>query len=266
LRALALAAKTRQANAISLCRNRWHRENCGLSQSDPPPMHASLDWPCLPISLSFDRKPMMRTPLFFALLLSTALASAAEQSRALPPFDSVSIQGPVHMIVDAGAPQSLVIKGDEKYFERVETKVVNGKLLITFPKDSRNNMKMSSDNKILIGMPALRSFNIEGAGYAELNRISGDSIDISFQGAGKLVANGKVGSLKLQAQGVGDVDTKNLLAQRSNVTFEGIGAVKVYASERLDAVVEGMGSLSYFGNPRVLNKTVEGIGTVKAGN
>jgi hypothetical protein len=105
---------------------------------------------------------------------------------------------------------------------------------------------------------------VEGAGYAELNNISGDSIDIGFQGAGKLVANGSVKLLKLQAQGVGDVDTKDLKAERADVNFEGIGAVKVYASERLDAVVQGMGSLNYYGDPKTVNKTVEGIGSVKA--
>jgi hypothetical protein len=208
---------------------------------------------------------MMRTPLLLALLLACGAAGAAEQTRALPPFDSVSIEGPMHMIVDAGTTQSVVIKGDDKYLARVETRVVNGRLLISFPKDSRSGMKLSSDSKILIGMPVLRAFHVEGAGYAELKNINGDAIDIDFQGAGKLLASGKVKSLKLHAQGVGDVDTKGLLTQRADVTFEGIGAVKVHASERLDAVVEGMGSLNYYGNPRVINKTVEGIGSVRAG-
>ena len=92
-----------------------------------------------------------------------------------------------------------------------------------------------------------------------------DTIEIGFQGAGRLVARGRVNQLKLNAQGVGDVDTKGLLAQRAKVSFEGIGAVKVYASERLDAAVAGMGSLNYYGNPKVVNKSVEGIGSVKAG-
>jgi hypothetical protein len=207
----------------------------------------------------------MRTPLILALLLTSAFASAAEQTRQLPAFDAVSTQGPINMVVQVGAPQSFVLKGDDKFISSVETKVVGGKLIISFPKNKKNEMNISSDAKILIGMPALHAFNVEGAGSADLRNINGDSIDIGFQGAGRLVASGKVKLLKLNAQGVGDVDTKALLAQRANVTFEGIGAVKVYASEQLDAVVQGMGSLNYFGNPRVVNKTVEGIGSVSAG-
>jgi len=179
----------------------------------------------------------MRTPLVLALLLTSTLAGAAEQTRSLPAFDSVSIQGPVHMVVEVGAGQSLRIQGDDKYLAKVETKVVGGKLFISFPKNKRNELKMSGEDKILIGVPALRAFHVEG----------------------------KVKSLKLNAQGVGDVDTRALQTQRADVTFEGIGAVKVHASERLDAVVQGMGSLNYYGNPRVINKTVEGIGSVTAG-
>ena len=207
----------------------------------------------------------MRTPLLIALLLSCAYATAADQNRPLPAFSAVSIQGPVHMVVEVGKTQSVVIRGDAKYLGRVDTRVVDGKLLITFPRDSKNNLDMPNDARILISMPTLKAFHVEGAGSAELNNVNGDAIDIGFQGAGRLVAKGRVNTLKLTAQGVGDVDTKGLLARRANVSFEGIGAVKVHASERLDAAVQGMGSLNYYGNPKLVNKSVEGIGSVKPG-
>ncbi len=204
----------------------------------------------------------MRAPLMFALMFSSAVASAADQPRTVPAFTGVSVQGPINLVLNAGKTQSLVFQGDDKFLQAVESKVVNGTLVIRFPKNYHTEIK--SDYKVTISVPELRNFHLEGAGYAELNHLSGDSVDIGFQGAGKLLANGTVKLLKLQAQGVGDVDTKDLLAARADVTFEGIGAVKVYASERLDAVVQGMGSLSYYGNPKTVNKTVEGIGSVKA--
>ena len=206
----------------------------------------------------------MRTPLILALLLTSAFAGAAEQTRPMPAFTGISAQGPINMIVEVGKAQSLVLKGDDKFLKRAVTKVVDGKLVISFPKGEKN--EVNSDWTINVSMPALTSFFVEGAGSVELKNINSDSIDIGFQGAGRLVASGKVKQLKLNAQGVGDVDTKALLAQNANVNFEGIGAVKVYASQKLDAVVQGMGSLNYYGNPRQVNKQVEGIGSVKAGD
>ena len=205
----------------------------------------------------------MRTPIILALLLTSAVAGAAEQTRPLPAFTGVSAQGPINMIVEVGKAQSLVLKGDDKFFKRVTTSVVDGKLIITFPKGEKH--EVNSDSTINISMPALTSFKVEGAGSADLRNINSDSVDLSFQGAGRLVASGKVRQLKLSAQGIGEVDTKALIAQDANVNFEGIGAVKVYASQKLDANVQGMGSLDYYGNPRQVNKKVDGIGSVNAG-
>jgi hypothetical protein len=40
----------------------------------------------------------------------------------------------------------------------------------------------------------------------------------------------------------------------------------VSARDTLNAVVNGMGNLTYFGRPRNLHKTVNGIGSVSAGD
>jgi hypothetical protein len=206
----------------------------------------------------------MRTPMILALLLTTAFAHAAEQKRDLPAFDAISSKGAINMIVQVGQAQSVRVTGDDKFIGQVAMKVVGGELVVTI--DNEKNVRFKKDSKILVTLPALKAFRVEGAGLAELNNISGDRMDIQFEGAGRLVANGKVKMLKLNAQGVGEIDTKALLAQHANVNFEGIGRVKVYASERLDATVEGMGSLNYYGNPKTVNKTAEGIGRVKAGD
>jgi hypothetical protein len=56
-----------------------------------------------------------------------------------------------------------------------------------------------------------------------------------------------------------------LIANDVDIDFKGIGDVKVYAKDKLDAVVQGMGSVSYFGKPRTVNKSVAGFGKVSAG-
>jgi hypothetical protein len=206
----------------------------------------------------------MRTPLILALLLTSAFASAAEQTRPMPAFNAISAEGPINVVVEVGKVQSLVIKGDNKFLNQVKTRVVDGKLVIQFMKEGRN--KLDSDSTIAISVPTLKAFHVEGAGSIDLRNIDGEQIDIGFQGAGRLVASGKVKKLLLNAQGVGEVDTKALMAQDARVNFEGIGAVKVYASQKLDANVQGMGSLNYYGNPRAVHKKVDGIGSVTAGD
>lgn len=208
----------------------------------------------------------MRTPVILALLLTSTFAHAAQQERTLPAFDAISSKGAMNMLVKVGEKPSVMVVGDDKFISRVETKVVGNQLRVVFNSEKKNNISIKDDAQVIVTMPALKSFYVEGAGLADLRNIGGDRVDIHFEGAGKLVASGKVKLLKLSAEGVGDVDTKALLAQQADISFQGIGAVKVYASERLDASVQGMGSLNYYGNPKVVKKSVEGIGSVKAGD
>jgi hypothetical protein len=51
-----------------------------------------------------------------------------------------------------------------------------------------------------------------------------------------------------------------------DVNFNGLGNVKITAKDTLNAVVNGMGNLTYYGKPRNVNKTVNGIGSVSAGD
>ncbi len=48
--------------------------------------------------------------------------------------------------------------------------------------------------------------------------------------------------------------------------LEGVGSTSVRASETLNATVNGIGSLTYYGRPARVNKTVGGIGSVSAGD
>jgi hypothetical protein len=207
----------------------------------------------------------MRTPVLIALLLASAVASAAEQTRAVPAFTSIRCEGPINIVVEVGKTQALVVTGDDKFLGRVETRVVGGELRVTMEEqDKRINIR--DNEKIIVSLPALTAFSVKGAGQAIVNNVAGDRLELRFLGAGRLAANGKVKHLSVSAKGVGEVDTQALKAQRADVNFEGVGGVKVYASERLDANVKGMGSLEYYGKPATVNKSVAGIGSVSAGD
>lgn len=207
----------------------------------------------------------MHRYLVLPALLFAAFAHAEDQTRSVAAFHEINIKGPVSIAVEVGKTQSVVISGDAKFQQRVTSEVVDGQLMIGM-RDKHESMNISDGQKITITLPKLSKFMVEGAGEAVLSNISGERLELVYKGAGRLQAKGSVKALRINAQGVGEVDTKALLAQQADVTFEGVGAVKVYASERLNAVVRGMGSLNYYGNPRSVTKSVQGIGSVSAGD
>jgi opacity protein-like surface antigen len=207
-------------------------------------------------------------PITFALAaaaLSVAVAAHADdQVRSVPAFTSISVQGPISVTVDGGKAQSLTMHGDARFLQDVTTEVVNGELRLRTRE--KKNISWKGDPRVVITMPALRAFDVEGAGEVKLNQIRGERLDVNYRGAGSMRINGEVKTFRMQAEGVGEVDAKALVANDADVQFRGVGDVSVFARNRLDAVVQGMGNLTYYGKPRTVNKSAQGIGSVRAGD
>lgn len=200
-------------------------------------------------------------PVLFGL---SAAAPAADSPRALPSFIAINAKGAFAMTVEVGKAQSVVISGDDQYVAALTTTVIDKELQITLPEKTFGSSKTAP--RITITVPSLSRVKVEGAGETILNHVNTDRIDISYLGAGHLEANGKVKYLRLNAKGVGEVDTRKLQAERVDVNFEGVGNVSVHATELLNAVAKGIGGLTYYGHPKTINKSVAGIGGVKAGD
>ncbi|QOL50082.1 head GIN domain-containing protein [Massilia litorea] len=208
---------------------------------------------------------MRALPLVLALSLSAGAASAADQVRAAAPFTSINVQGPISVTVDASAAQqSLRVRGSDKFLDNLTSEVVNGELRVRMR--DKNVNTAHDDQRIIIAMPQLRAFNAEGAGEIKLDNVRGERLDVGYRGAGSMAINGQVKTFKMTAEGVGEVDARALIANETDIRFQGIGDVKVYAKDRLDVKVQGMGSLSYYGRPRTVNKSVQGLGSVSAGD
>ena len=76
-------------------------------------------------------------------------------------------------------------------------------------------------------------------------------------------ARGRVDSLDADVQGSGDADLGDLAAGRVAVGVEGSGDAEVHPVDELRAVVEGSGSISYSGNPRVTLSRTDGSGDIE---
>jgi hypothetical protein len=212
-------------------------------------------------------RPVSSRTLFASLLCSALFATAAhgaEDARQLGAFRAIAIHGPINIEVRAGQAQSVKVIGRPEFIGKVLTSVKSDELRIDYA--DKNNASVKNGDKIVITVPSLVKCIVEGAGQVVIDNVKEERLDLQFEGAGRLEAKGSTKWLRLKARGVGEVTTQHLKADRADVNFEGIGDVKVYASQTLNAVVRGMGSLTYFGKPKSLNKSVSGIGSVSAGD
>ncbi|MBX9868453.1 MAG: DUF2807 domain-containing protein [Burkholderiaceae bacterium] len=206
----------------------------------------------------------MKKLLVLSVLLISGLAFADEQSRNVSSFSAIRTKSALNLIVEVGKEQSIKVNGDAKFQDSVTTEVQDGELLITSKR--KNGFQINDREQVIVTVPTLKIFRMEGVGTTELRQISGDHFELYYEGAGLMTVQGKVKHFKLRAKGVGMVDAKALLAEEADISLEGVGAAKVYASEKLRAELQGIGSLNYYGNPRSVKKNVSGIGSVTAGD
>lgn len=199
-----------------------------------------------------------------AALVLAGPARATDQTRELPAFQSITSQGALHLIVNVGQKQAVLVSGSDAMLARLETKVIDNTLVLS----TTERKQSGSDDKlrVSISVEQLQQFQMEGAGKTDLNNLSGEHFRLNYQGVGLLNANGKVQNLTIKAEGVGAIHARELEARNVDVRLSGVGSVQVRATESLRAKVEGIGTLTYYGKPSRISKSVDGIGKVTAGD
>ena len=208
----------------------------------------------------------MRT-FFIVLLCFLSSFAYADQTVALAPFDSIAHLGIANVKVNVGGEQKVTLSGDPGLFEEIKLSVKDARLTINSTKQTELKKLFKSNSTVIINItiPTLTLFKSEGVGNVVLNNLSGKRIDIAFEGVGNLDAQGSTKWLRLKGRGVGNINTQKLIAVDADVDFDGVGNVDITATNKLNAVVSGMGSVTYYGNPQIINKKVDGVGSFKAG-
>lgn len=203
-----------------------------------------------------------------AIVLGAAVSAlpawAGDQTREVGAFTGISSLGAYKMTVNVGQKQSVVLSGSDAALAKIETKVVDGVLVVSLTDGGRT--RHDDDVRVSINVEQLNQFQMEGAGKTDINNISGERFRLNYQGVGLLKATGKVQTFILKAEGVGSVNARELEAQHVDVNLQGVGSAQVRASESLRAKLEGIGSLTYYGKPSRISKSVDGIGRVASGD
>jgi hypothetical protein len=88
-------------------------------------------------------------------------------------------------------------------------------------------------------------------------------IDADLDMVGNINLRGNAYRAIFKNNGVGNLDASQLIVENMEVKSSGIGKVEIYCEGDLSLVVDGIGKVSYSGNPRILKKEVSGIGKVE---
>jgi hypothetical protein len=181
------------------------------------------------------------------------------ERRDVGDFDRLVVEGAYRVEVTCGGPRSLEIEADDNLLSLIRTDVDGGRLRIH--SDNRG-MKTETMPRVRISVENLSEVSIPGASDFSLEGLDNDAFKLNVEGASKFRASGETGKFDIMLNGAGVVDARDLRAAGVAAVNNGAGTITVRASDSLDATVNGVGTIDYYGDPKTVNPKVNGIGRI----
>ena len=187
----------------------------------------------------------------------------ASEMRKLSNFKAIEITiGYDKILVNCGEEPSIHISGDENILPLITTRISKGILRI----ESDSTFETKADSEIIINVKSLKEFTFDGVGETVIQNVNSEKFTCNINGVGSCELTGTVKSFNVSVNGVGSVNARQLIADDVVASLNGVGSVKLYAKNSLNASVNGIGGLTYFGNPTELILNDSGIGGITKGD
>lgn len=180
------------------------------------------------------------------------------EERPISAFTAIEASGAFDIEVVCQKEPSLELEGDDNLLPLIKTEV-RGSTLFIKPERAFSAKKAL---RVRITVPNIENISSSGAGSFRVTDIKNERVKIDASGASTLEMSGVTVALDLSISGASNVDTEKLHAARVKISLSGAGKATVFASEELNAHVSGAGSVIYAGDPKTVNKTVSGVGSV----
>lgn len=196
-------------------------------------------------------------------------------------FDRVKIASLGNVTLHDGPEFNVVIETHAEILKDVEVEVVGGTLEIDYRKNTNSNridrFEINITAPLYKGVSLTGVANItgndgfetsdlevdlQGVGNITLRNIDAETLDVDLDGVGDIELGGMVQSGNILLKDVGNVRAFDLLLQDCVATLRGVGDIKVYVTDYLDATITGVGDIIYMGDP-VVDSNVTGEGKVR---
>jgi hypothetical protein len=181
------------------------------------------------------------------------------QKRTVAECEGITLKSIGNVYLEQSDTQSIRIEADDNIISKITTEKQNGVLVIELPGGGYSNATV----RVYAAMKDIKSLKIEGAGNIEcVHPIAAPSLDCRVSGAGSITLQGTCDDLSCSMSGVGSVSGKKFISKSCTANVSGVGSCTVNVTDRLDARVSGVGSISYYGNPASVHRHVSGVGSI----
>lgn len=184
------------------------------------------------------------------------------ETRDLPSFVGIAVDGAFDVRVTCGRKQLVQITADANLLPLITTRVNTNILTI----DTNRSICTKSDLLITVALPDIEQATVSGASEMTITRIDNRKFDLKSDGAGDISISGKTGLFSASLTGSTDLKARQLIAETVQISIHDAGEGTVYATQKLDAAVNGAASVTYFGNPKTVMKQADDAGEIVPGD
>ncbi len=223
--------------------------------------------------------------LAIMMLCFTFSIKAQEQKEiTVSSFSEVKFEGSAHWLLIPSNEEKVVIESKSKdIFDKIVVDQSGNILTINTTDKDKNITKLFKSVTIKVYFKSLENVSLSGVGSVKANDIitatsftatlrGTGSMDIYLKcseftgnmfGTGVLTVGGSTNSGVVRVEGVGTFDGYEFVTTDMNITVSGVGGAKVYATDKLIATINGVGSIKYKGDPKTKNMNTNGLGSIK---
>lgn len=222
--------------------------------------------------------------LFFSCESSNSYSSENEiqEKKILSGVTRLQVDGVFNLTLTQSDDESIEVEGPADLINKLIIDQEGDLLVLKMEKIDGFNFN-KGDFKIRISLKDLKELDYEGVGNVKTNglfkvgnlkvlgngvgnlelELEAKEIDADFDMVGNITLQGNAYRAIFENNGVGKLDASQLIVENMDVKSSGIGKVVVHCKGDLSLVVDGIGKVSYSGNPRIIKKEVSGIGKVE---
>jgi hypothetical protein len=127
-------------------------------------------------------------------------------------------------------------------------------------------VQISGGGEIRAGSIGARDLDIDlsGASDARIDDLATETLRLANSGGGVASIAGATATAEVEMSGGGDFDAENLQVVELVINASGGGSATVWVINRLDADLSGGSSLSYYGQPEIVNRNTSGGSSIES--
>ena len=173
---------------------------------------------------------------------------------------AIELSAPVDLSVHYGPQPGLVVRGEARLLQNIDTSSRDGVLRIG---TQGILLRHRQPLEVEVTLPMLERLALDGSGDLSVDAGNSDSIEAELMGSGALSLAGATRRFKYEGSGTGILDAQRLRVEQAQLRQSGSGRASITVRDTVNAAVSGSGDIEVHGEPSQRTVSRSGSGNVQ---